>query len=366
MKRRLSIFVLCIIICSMCISTVQAATLRDLEGHWSAGDVSKLINRGAVGGYPDGTFKPNATITRAEFSKILRQSLGLSTVTGSSFSDTANHWAVSDIQTLVANEIIVPSDYGDKYHPNYNITRREIATMLVRAMKLNDSAIAFAGEPTGFTDDQKLQVYEKGYIYLAKELGLVGGYEDGSFRPDNKATRAEACVMILRLLTNLGIDENTQPQPDATPTKPTEPVNKTDTSGKASEPAKQKNCEIIIKETKRTSKNSLDEQYLQATMQLTIPNETAKSLTVDESCLKTIVTYSNGAQITAKQTAFKTVIAANQTAPVDTTVNILLPNNEVATMVLGNHITDIEVQLTINGKTHTFDDIDAALLRAVH
>ena len=161
LKRMFSFFVLCIIICSVCISPLHAATLQDLNSHWSVNDVNKLITRGSVGGYPDGTFKPDATITRAEFSKILRQSIGLNTVSGNSFHDTAEHWALSDIQTLVDSSIIVPSEYGTNYGPDYNITRREIAIMLIRAMWLNDSAVALSGESTGFSDDAAIKSYDK-------------------------------------------------------------------------------------------------------------------------------------------------------------------------------------------------------------
>ncbi len=366
MKRVISFFVLCIFICSAFILPAQAAALHDLQNHWSAGDVNKLITRGSVGGYPDGTFKPDATITRAEFSKILRQSLGLTTVTGSPFADTANHWAVSDIQTLAENQIIVPAEYGDNYGPDYNITRREIAIMLVRAMGLNDSAAAYAGEATGFADDSIIKSYDKGYLYLAKELGLIGGYEDGTFRPANKATRAEACVMIVRLLTLMGIDVNTPAQPDAVPGKPAEPTKPTaPTEPNDSANNNQAGYQLTLTDTQRTNINSLGEQYLQAGLQLTIPNKTDKALTISENNLKTLVTYSSGAQVIARETPFLTTVAASKTGTINTDVMILLPNNQVANMVLGNAISNIKVQLTINGQVHTFDNVDAALLSAV-
>ncbi len=356
MKRRFLFFVLCIIICSVCISPLYAAALHDLNNHWSVNDVNKLITRGSVGGYPDGTFKPDATITRAEFSKILRQSIGLNTVSGNSFNDTAEHWALSDIQTLVDNEIIVPSEYGTNYGPDYNITRREIAIMLIRAMGLNESAIACSGENTGFSDDANIKSYDKGYLYLAKELGLIGGYEDESFRPNNKATRAEACVMIVRLLTLMGIDTSIPAQPDAE--LPEQNVVTPSTS-------QQNGYQITVKDIQHTSANALGERYVQASIQLTIPNETAQALTITEANLKTIVTYSSGAQVTAMQKPFEAVIAARHTSNIDTDVKILLPDNQVANMVLGNSITSIQVQLIINGQTISFDEIGANLMQNV-
>ncbi|WP_034429293.1 S-layer homology domain-containing protein, partial [Caldisalinibacter kiritimatiensis] len=74
------------------------------------------------------------TITRAEFSKVVRTSLKLDLVKGNSFDDTNNHWAKNEIHTLVENDIIIKSEYGDNYEPTKNITRIEMAKMIVRAV----------------------------------------------------------------------------------------------------------------------------------------------------------------------------------------------------------------------------------------
>ena len=100
-------------------------------------------------------------------------------------------------------------------------------------------------------------------------------------------------------------------------------------------------------------------------MQLTIPNKTAQTLPVTEANLKTTVTYSTGAQVTAMQKPFETAIAAGDTAYMDTNVHILLPDNQVANMVLGNSITNIQVQLILNGQTISFDEIGATLMQSI-
>ena len=361
MKRFLSIFLLCIFCCSLVLPTAQAATLTDLQGHWSAGDVNKLIDRGSVGGYPDGTFHPDATITRAEFSKILRQSLGLTSVAGNDFADTARHWAVSDIHTLVVNNIIVPAEYGSSYGPDSAIPRREIAIMLVRALGLNDDAINLAGQATSFTDDANIKSYDKGYLYLAKELGLVGGYEDGAFRPNNRATRAEACVMIVRLLNMKGADTDNAPQP-------TPPVDQNQQPSAGDNPDGQKadaQYQLTLQNVATSSRNILGEQYVSATLQLIVRNQSSQAITVSNETLKTIVTYSSGAQVTVKQKPFQQTIAAGQSKTIASTVEILLPNNDVANIVLGNCITNIQVQFTAGNQTLSFDDVNTALLQAV-
>lgn len=358
MKRFLSVFLLCIFSCGLLLPAAQAATLTDLEGHWSAGDVNKLIDRGSVGGYPDGTFHPDSTITRAEFSKILRQSLGLTSVPGNDFTDTANHWAVSDIHTLAANQIIVPAEYGSNYGPDSAIPRREIAIMLVRAMGLNEDAINLAGQATSFTDDANIKSYDKGYLYLAKELGLVGGYEDGAFRPNNKATRAEACVMIVRLLNLKGDTTENTPQP-----LPPVDQNQQPSAGDQEQTAGTQ-YQLTLQNVATSNRNALGEQYVSATLQLTVRNQSNQTITISNDTLKTIVTYNGGAQVTAKQQPFQQNVAAGQTKTITTTVDILLPNNDVANLVLGNRISNIQVQLSTANRTQTFDDVNAALLQA--
>jgi len=360
-SRLLCTFLLSCLVSFLLAPTALAATFRDLQGHWSAGDVQTLIDHGAIGGYPDGTFRPDSTITRAEFSKILRQSLALSTVSGNDFTDTTKHWAAADIHTLVSHQIIVPAEYGQHYQPDSAITRREMAIMLVRAMGLNDTATALSGQATSFSDDSQIASYDKGYLYLAKDLGLIGGYEDGSFRPSGKATRAEASVMIVRLL-QLRSNSQTQPETPAV-TTPVQPEisapNKTDAN---TQTIGQVHYQLALQQTERTAVNAAGEQYLIATLQLTINNQSAQSITVSEKQLRTIVTYSNGAMVTAMQSDFTQTIPAGQQKTVTATVSILLPNNTVAQMVLGNAITNIALQVSNGTETLPFSNVSQALL----
>ena len=352
MKRLLSTLLLAVLCCTVFMPSAQAASFSDLQNHWSFQDVKKLVDRGAVGGYPDGTFRPDATITRAEFSKILRQSLNLPAATGSDCADTASHWAGTDIHTLVANNIIVPAEYGRTYGPDTAISRREIAIMLVRAMGLNDDAVSLAGQPTAFTDDAAIADYDKGYLYLAKELGLVGGYEDGRFLPNNNSTRAEACVMLVRLLNLKGLDTDV-------------PQNNSDTTTTTTPTTDQNACQLTLQSTERSARNALGEQYLYANLQLTVHNQNGQAVTVTQNDLKIRVTYESGAQVVAMQPDFSQTIAAQQSKTLNTTVSILLPDNQVATMVLGNKIAKIQTEFTYAGQTYTFEETDTALLHAV-
>jgi len=76
----------------MAASTATAAALPDITGHWAEDDIRELVAMGAITGYPDETYRPEGTITRAEFSSVLRGALGLEEAAGATFPDTIGHW----------------------------------------------------------------------------------------------------------------------------------------------------------------------------------------------------------------------------------------------------------------------------------
>lgn len=148
-----------------------ALAFSDTTSHWAKTDIDRLTALKAIGGYEDGTFRPDHSITRAEFSKILCKSLELTMLSGQAFEDTADHWANDDLYTLVQQGILVPAEYGGHYSPDTAITRSEIAVMLVRAYGSDAQAAAMAGTDTGFSDDGSIPAYNKGYLHwLARRI----------------------------------------------------------------------------------------------------------------------------------------------------------------------------------------------------
>jgi len=166
------------------------------ENDWFYSDVQKLVDLGAISGHPDGSFKPNDNIRRAEFVKILVNALNLQVASGhdlldaGNFTDIENHWAKGSIHTAVANGVITVSEYGNKFEPEKPITRLEMAKMIVRALKLSPSA---GKNPFVDIDD--------GYTTAAYHEYLITGVINGGkryFYPFNNATRAEASAVIMR------------------------------------------------------------------------------------------------------------------------------------------------------------------------
>ena len=212
---------------------------------WWATPVQVASDFGVFEGFPNGTFQPNGTITRAQFAAVLDRVAGYpapTTVTSAGFADVAaTDWFAANVDALVNAKIIHPSDYtnGD-FSPNDPISRAQMARWIGRVLAqegvpLQDlgslkpiqvvpestlkllgskpnvpySALQFAevALPTKaanvtFPD---LPATAPGYasIMLAAKYGVIGGFPNGTFQPNASATRAQAAKMMSVLVNEL-------------------------------------------------------------------------------------------------------------------------------------------------------------------
>ncbi|WP_054696862.1 S-layer homology domain-containing protein [Syntrophomonas palmitatica] len=190
------------------------SSFPDISSHWAREYITSMSNSGNISGYPDGTFKPDKTVSKAEFIRVLLSCLGISPTeyTKNSFSDISKHWARNYINEAVTQGLLIPSEYPSGLKPDNALKRSEAAAFLVRAMgkQPEDGAMTF-------TDQANLnKSMYKGYIKVASELGLLSGYPDGSFQPFTEVTRAQMCKLMLNYLEKSGAA--TAPATTASPT----------------------------------------------------------------------------------------------------------------------------------------------------
>jgi hypothetical protein len=161
-----------------------------------------LVSLGCISGYPDGTFKPDNQITRAEFCAIMDKALNLTTYPQQTptFTDVnTGAWYDQAVETAVYAGIA--KGYGDgAFRPNAPISRQEMACILVQALGKSQLADASAKTATKFVDDSQIAWWSRGYVTVALQQGIAGGYPDGSFEPESETTRAEACAMVVNFL----------------------------------------------------------------------------------------------------------------------------------------------------------------------
>lgn len=166
----------------------------DLVGHWAQDSVMKLMEAGIISGYQDGSFKPERRISRAEFTVMLVKALKLKTGGGKVFADTATHWAQDSIATAAAHGII--SGYDENHFgPDDLVTREQAALIVTRATQAENSD----GE-LNFTDSEQISPWAKSGVAAAVSSGFLSGYPDNSFRPQTNMTRAEAAVILSKML----------------------------------------------------------------------------------------------------------------------------------------------------------------------
>jgi hypothetical protein len=168
--------------------------LKDIAGHWAEANIIQLVAAGAVKGYPEGTFKPDNTISRAEFATILVKAFKLEARAGKVFNDTADHWAKDFIAAAAAEGIV--TGYSDtSFGPDDSITREQMAVMIAKAAELTDAS---AGKD--FADGGQISDWAKEAVARAGGEGIISGYPDNTFRPRATATRAEAVTVIVKAL----------------------------------------------------------------------------------------------------------------------------------------------------------------------
>lgn len=210
-KRSWMLFVALGLCCTLLLPTpaLGAKSFSDTKGHWAVTYITDLANKGYINGYPDGTFKPDKTMTRAEFTTALIISLDVvpGTPSGNSYSDTKTHWARKYIEEAVERGILVPSESPKGLGPDDSILRSQAAAMLVRALELAPSSGALK-----FTDaDQVERSLYRDHVKAAYDAGIISGFPDGSFEPFREMTRAQVCTVLIKMLDKKGTTPVVQP-----------------------------------------------------------------------------------------------------------------------------------------------------------
>lgn len=170
------------------------ASFSDIAGHWAQNKIEDLVALGVLSGYPDGTFKPDNTITRAEFATALVKAFKLAPQKGKNFADTAQHWARDYIATAASNGIVNGYD-NETFGPDDLITREQMAVMIVKAKKLT-----MVSEGASFEDGGKISAWAGSAVATAAEQGIINGYPDNTFNPAGNATRAEAVTVLVNAI----------------------------------------------------------------------------------------------------------------------------------------------------------------------
>lgn len=175
-------------------TNVQAS---DYKNHYMSSGITNALSRNIVSLDHNNNFYPNNKTTRAEFASMITKAMGLQETSEKRFSDVpTNHKHYAHIQAAVAAGII--AGYNDKeFKPDKYISREEMIIMIHRYLgKTNISLPVVQKEK--FLDHKKFSYPD--IVQGARNLGIVGGYTDNTFRATSPITRAESVAILIRTI----------------------------------------------------------------------------------------------------------------------------------------------------------------------
>lgn len=179
------------------------ANTDGISGHWAETQIKEWANIGYISGYPDGTFLPDNSITRAEFLTLVNKIFKFENKTNINFIDVRpDYWAYSEIQKGISAGY-VSGDKNGTFRPDDFITRQEAAVII---NKLLDNTEITENKPN-FKDAYDIDEWAKNSVDIVYEYGILSGFPNGTYRPKKYMTRAEAVSALKRLTETKGTED---------------------------------------------------------------------------------------------------------------------------------------------------------------
>lgn len=182
-------------------------TFKDIERHWAEKDINDMASRLIISGVGNDLFGPERSITRAEFSAVMVRALGLrpDVYKNNYFDVKEGEWYSEYISTASYYGLVSGYDDGT-FKPDGNITRQEAMAIIARAMDITklgeELEIGASGILTTFNDNADVSSWAKDSVSKCVKTGVVTGRDNGRIAPMDNITRAEAVIVVRRLLIN--------------------------------------------------------------------------------------------------------------------------------------------------------------------
>lgn len=191
---------LCVAVLVLFTMTIPVyAQLSDSATHWAAPEISKWVEKGIIKGYPDGTYKPEKSISRAEFSSIISKLFNYIDKSGNKFSDVSSGDWYNEVVSKAAAAGVIIGDQG-KFRPKDSISRQEAAVIIYRAFifKVKDT-----GAANKFADAKNIATWAKDAVSAIVENNYMVGRPGNQFAPLADVTRAEAVKIIDNIVQDI-------------------------------------------------------------------------------------------------------------------------------------------------------------------
>lgn len=199
LKKKLVLALAIVMMVSSFGATFAATSFSDLnKAEWAKETILKWSGFGLVSGYSDGTFRPSNNITRAEFAVMAFKAFDLESNSRLMFRDVkTTDWFYQQVSKMAKLGYINGYEDGT-FRPNAPITRAEAAAIIANIMNVTPDA---EGAST-FVDMNEIPVWARGFVGAVAKAGFVSGYTDSTFRASNNISRAESVAMLNNTVYN--------------------------------------------------------------------------------------------------------------------------------------------------------------------
>lgn len=171
--------------------------------HWAADAILELSAKHIAQGVTAALFAPEERITRAEFAALLVRALGVEGEAETGFQDVpAEAWYAREV-SLAAQAGIVTGKGNGVFEPEAEVTRQEMAAMIVRAYAYATGEEQAASGEAPYADIDAAPDWAKQAVALSHELGFMQGYPNQQFKPEGFGTRAQSAKLIHSLISNI-------------------------------------------------------------------------------------------------------------------------------------------------------------------
>lgn len=187
------------------------------KDHWAFEYISELVDKNVLSGYEDGSYRPEETVTRAEWSKMMvvasgKQEVKLNNNGSYAVDYNSNDWYYGYINAVVDYMNFYNESDGTYFKPNQAVSREDVTVSLVKLKGYDTDNVDYS-VVMKFKDNASISNSIKKYVAVGIEKGLISGYEDNTFRGQDTLTRAEAATLLCRAF-QMGNDNKTNNNPD--------------------------------------------------------------------------------------------------------------------------------------------------------
>lgn len=176
------------------------SSFTDMSGHWAEGAAERLATRLIVQGTGQGKYEPGRAVTRAEIASMLVRMFGSSKQgTSEPFGDASGQWYSSDVQAAYAEGWI--HGYADgTFRPEAGVSRQELFVMLARTLESMGYPVKETGAHLPYSDQGSISAWAQSAVRQLTETNLLAGDPSNRLQPLRTVTRAEAAVLLERMM----------------------------------------------------------------------------------------------------------------------------------------------------------------------